>query len=417
MNRHLRLVLLGILLSLAVVVPCMAEEVLFAFEQDSYTLRNKTSLVVKIISDDIAFTGSTEWRSTDESVAEIDKGRITAKSPGTAIVSCVRLDAHGYSYEARATVTVVQPITKLTAPELSTMLGPGDTYQFTPTIKPSYASNQVLHFTSTNEKVATVDENGLISAVGIGNCTVYAEPTDGSRAKAAMTVRVKSFHFSEKEFILDERKTLAINIPPHVGKLYLRVMGNVVDVGNVTSSNLRVKNEFWVQGDTIYLNPTSAGTGSLIFMDDTYYEKKGKDGFLQTLRVRVTPQALYSERNFPRLDYNAMVKEPDNMTGKPVFFSGFLTNITLMDSEPCYTVATLGKREHNVTIFLPWENKHSFNIGDRLTVHGYFVDPDIAVTLEDGKFTTVVTPRVRVEMLNGVNYNPDLLPLEVYPMP
>ncbi len=62
-----------------------------------------------------------------------------------------------------------------------------DTWPLNPQVTPSGATGTIT-WTSSNENVATVDENGVVTAVGGGNCTITA--TSGT-ATASCIVRVK----------------------------------------------------------------------------------------------------------------------------------------------------------------------------------------------------------------------------------
>lgn len=73
------------------------------------------------------------------------------------------------------------------------VLAPGTTWQAEVNIKPEDATNKTLEWTSSDEKIATVDENGVITGVKKGNCKITATTTDGSKKKAAITVSVKNY--------------------------------------------------------------------------------------------------------------------------------------------------------------------------------------------------------------------------------
>ena len=73
------------------------------------------------------------------------------------------------------------------------VLAPDTTWQAEVTVLPENAANKELKWKSSNEKVATVDENGLITGHKKGNCKITATATDGSKKKAAITVQVKNF--------------------------------------------------------------------------------------------------------------------------------------------------------------------------------------------------------------------------------
>lgn len=67
----------------------------------------------------------------------------------------------------------------------------GESQQLTATVSPAEAS-QALSWTSSDESVATVSGNGLVSAVGTGQAIVTARTNDGSNLSAICAVRVLS---------------------------------------------------------------------------------------------------------------------------------------------------------------------------------------------------------------------------------
>ena len=54
-----------------------------------------------------------------------------------------------------------------------------DTYQLTANVMPANASNQSVTWESDNEAVATVDANGLVTAIGNGSANITARTADG----------------------------------------------------------------------------------------------------------------------------------------------------------------------------------------------------------------------------------------------
>ncbi len=67
-------------------------------------------------------------------------------------------------------------------------VGTAQTAQLTATVKPAKALDQSVFFTSTNPAVATVDENGLVTAVGEGQCKVIAASASLRQKAVAVTV-------------------------------------------------------------------------------------------------------------------------------------------------------------------------------------------------------------------------------------
>ena len=84
-------------------------------------------------------------------------------------------------------------------------LTPGDTKQLTATITPSDATiADILEWTSSNQNVAVVDANGLISAIGEGTATITAKACDGSGVYATCKVNVRSGASNVEELIPGE---------------------------------------------------------------------------------------------------------------------------------------------------------------------------------------------------------------------
>ena len=68
-------------------------------------------------------------------------------------------------------------------------LKPGTEWQLTATVTPSNASDKTVTWSSSNDRVAEVDENGMVSAVSIGTATIYAQAGDKT-AMCRVTVRL-----------------------------------------------------------------------------------------------------------------------------------------------------------------------------------------------------------------------------------
>ena len=58
------------------------------------------------------------------------------------------------------------------------------------TVTPKDATNKVLTWSSSDIKVATVDQEGIVKAVNEGTATITAEATDGSKVKGTINIKV-----------------------------------------------------------------------------------------------------------------------------------------------------------------------------------------------------------------------------------
>lgn len=75
------------------------------------------------------------------------------------------------------------------AGETSAKLYKGDTLQLKGTVKKVDPETYTVIWKSSDEKVATVSDTGLVKAVGEGNCTITGKPINGEKGSFKVTVR------------------------------------------------------------------------------------------------------------------------------------------------------------------------------------------------------------------------------------
>ena len=112
-----------------------------------------------------------EWTSSDEEVVTVDAtGLITAVGAGEADVTASAKDVN---ISSTTHVKVVITPTGVEAPETLELVTNGENSKnLDAKIVPEDATEVKLAYTSSNESVATVDENGLVTAVADGECTI-----------------------------------------------------------------------------------------------------------------------------------------------------------------------------------------------------------------------------------------------------
>ena len=124
------------------------------------------------------------WTSSDESTVTVDEnGNVKALKVGNAEVTATTSN----NKLATCNVSVVDsddvdsniPIESIALNETSLTLEIGESKQLIPTIKPSNATNQKVTWTSSDESTVTVDENGNVKALKVGNADVRVETQDG----------------------------------------------------------------------------------------------------------------------------------------------------------------------------------------------------------------------------------------------
>ena len=108
--------------------------------------------------------------------------------------SCAIRGIYNYTGQVECSYNVLDYIyvTDIELSRTDVILAPGETYNLTTTVTPENAINPMISWISSDEKVATVDENGLITAVSEGVAKITAASTDGSGILAVCTVTVSS---------------------------------------------------------------------------------------------------------------------------------------------------------------------------------------------------------------------------------
>ena len=111
------------------------------------------------------------WSSSDEEVATVDEtGLVTAVGAGEADITVSVADAN---ISSTTHIKVVILPTGVEAPEtLSLELNGEATKALGAKMTPEDATDVKLAYLSSDESVATVDESGNVTAVGVGECTI-----------------------------------------------------------------------------------------------------------------------------------------------------------------------------------------------------------------------------------------------------
>ena len=129
-------------------------------------------------------TDTLVWTSSNDVVATVKNGVVTAKSEGTATITA----ACG-SAKAECVVTVLPPIlaTGVTLDKTALKLYEGDAAKLTAMVKPEDTTDKTIVWTSSDKTIATV-KDGAVTAVKAGTATITAACGE-TKATCAVTVK------------------------------------------------------------------------------------------------------------------------------------------------------------------------------------------------------------------------------------
>ena len=159
-----------------------------SLDQTALTLNKGASgqLMLTVTPED--FTDEVVWKSSDTAVVTVsDTGLVKAVGVGTATIKVSVGKA-----SASCKVTVLQPVTSISLNRSSLTMEATDTFQLQASVYPSNAADQRVQWTSSDPAVASVDENGLVTALKKGTSTVTAAALDGSGVTRTCQVTVSN---------------------------------------------------------------------------------------------------------------------------------------------------------------------------------------------------------------------------------
>lgn len=170
----------------------------------------RTLTLTATITPEDATNKALDWTSSDESVATVEDGKVTALSIGTAAITATAKDGSGKS--ASCVVSVVSNpnpdeilVENITLSKTEVTLNVGETLKLTATVTPDDATDASLNWISTNEDVAMISE-GEITAVAAGEAIVKAVANDGSGVSASCVVTVNKSEQNDKAMSPTEAK-------------------------------------------------------------------------------------------------------------------------------------------------------------------------------------------------------------------
>lgn len=187
-----------------------ADKITLNRESVTFTALNQTFSLSATVTPENAEEKAVGWNSINTSAVTVDEnGKITAVGRGSSVVFCF-LKSNGEVF-AKCSVTVQIPDTqpeptkpeqKPTEPEVVKVSGitlnpdinlkieEGNSSKITATVVPSNATNNSVKWVSSSPDVATVDENGNVTAIKAGSTTVTCTAIDGSGVSATCHVTV-----------------------------------------------------------------------------------------------------------------------------------------------------------------------------------------------------------------------------------
>ena len=129
------------------------------------------------------------WTASNDSVAlkPGEKGVCTVTGAKAGEVTITATVQDGSGVKGTYALTVVVPVASVTLPKTASVLE-DKTVTLTATISPADATDKTITWKSSDENIATVDENGVVTGVAFGNATITATAHNGKSAECVVNV-------------------------------------------------------------------------------------------------------------------------------------------------------------------------------------------------------------------------------------
>lgn len=217
--------------------------------------KNRTFQLKKAIKNKNATYKVVAWNTSNKNIATVNStGKVTIKRRGKVTITAKTKD--GSNKSAKCKFTVKQLVTKLSYNNKKQVkeVYKNKTIKFAVTVIPDNANNKGLTYSSSNEKVATVNSKGVIKGIKAGTVTITAKAKDGSRKAVKLTVKVKNppitinTKLSNNEFNSNRKY-----VDMYVNELnkYFKSCGAVIN------PNLKGSSQYCVVGTSLYTDNTT----------------------------------------------------------------------------------------------------------------------------------------------------------------
>ena len=260
-----------------------------------------------------------------------------------------------------------------------------ESFELTATITPDVASNKTVSWTSSDSSVATVDCNGVVTALATGTAVIKASTTDGSNLSASCNVTVRQLATS---ITLDETEATIYT-------------GNTLQltatVSPSTTSNPSVN---WTSSNTSVATVSSTGVVTAKSTGTAVITAKTADGSNLSATCKVTVKRLATSISLNKTSASLYLNEtvqltatvsPSNATDRSVLWSSSDNNVAKVSSAGLVIAIAPG----NATITATTADGSNLSATCAITVKAYVtsltLDPSEVTILEGDTITLIPT--------------------------
>lgn len=167
--------------------------------------RRETDINLLIEPED-AYCENIVWSSSNPEIATIDeKGHVIGQKSGTVTITAIS-EVNEIQKKASCEILIRNSVEKIEDENNKITISVNKIKVLRPSIKPESASSKKVIWSSSDDRIATVDETGQIKALKAGKCTITCTASDGGGADFSYDITViqpvKEIKVSKKDIRL-----------------------------------------------------------------------------------------------------------------------------------------------------------------------------------------------------------------------
>lgn len=294
-------------------------------------IENNSVKLIATVQPENASNRSVNWTSSDTSVAMVSPdGTVYAIKPGQASIMATTVDG-GFVALCKLTVKANEVITTAIRLSKSTeTIAIGETLQLEVETEPKEVTNNILKWSSSDSNIATVNADGLVTAIAEGSAQIIVTTTDGSNLSAICDITV------EKQFI----SISEIKINPSDARV---AIGTSIQLNAIISpQNASATNIVWSSTNPIVATVSPNGQVNAIAEGEAIIVASTQDGtnlsatcsisvykdYIFVSEIILDPSIIDSAEN-ESIVINATIV-PDNATNKQLKWSSSDESIAMV---------------------------------------------------------------------------------------
>jgi len=337
-----------------------------------------TTLTATVLPEN-ATNKSITWTSSDETIATVDNGEVTGIKDGKAIITA-KADNKTASCEVTVKTKIIE-VESITLDSSASILV-GGTKTLSVTVLPENATDKTITWTTSDETIATVSDDGLITGVKEGTVIITAISNNQKTATCNLTVTTEKIEVTS--ITIDETATITVGETKTL-------------IATVLPENATDKTVTWTSADETIATVsggvvTGVKTGSVTITASA-------DGKSDSCSVTVKEVPKYNidwctnDVTDGKTLYELATKSKKIIFGKPTDYASVITNTAT------YTKYAVGETDDDLIYAYYKPNDASFDEADPSTCKAELY------ILSDGKikFTDndLITDEVQTKVLGG----------------